>query len=93
MGLQKNDQAQKRPEAVLIFLHPKARADRQEAARAFPLCNMEKNKSTIGSFFGGVLSTVVGIISLGIFVGGAVWVARKIAGPAKYVVVDETVKK
>jgi hypothetical protein len=54
---------------------------------------MEKNKSTIGSFFGGVLSTVVGIISLGIFVGGAVWVARKIAGPAKYVVVDETVKK
>lgn len=68
--------------------------DCKEAARAFfSLCNMEKNKSTIGSFFGGVLSTVVGIISLGIFFGGAVWVARKIAGPAKYVVVDETPKK
>ncbi|MBB3841115.1 hypothetical protein FHS57_005136 [Runella defluvii] len=53
---------------------------------------MEK-KTTIGSFFAGVLSTIVGIISVGAFVGGAVWVARKIAGPAKYVVVDESTSK
>lgn len=56
---------------------------------------MEKSKTTttIGSFFGGVLSTMVGILSLGVFIGGAVWVARKIAGPARYVMVDETTKK
>ncbi|MDF7818092.1 hypothetical protein P1X15_10820 [Runella sp. MFBS21] len=52
-----------------------------------------KSKTTFASFLAGVLSTVVGIISVGIFIGGAVWVARKIAGPAKYVVVDETKTK
>lgn len=54
---------------------------------------MKNTNSTIGAFFGGVLSTMVGILSVGVFIGGAVWVARKIAGPAKYVVVDETTKK
>ena len=52
-----------------------------------------KTQSTIASFFGGVLSTIVGILSVGVFIGGAVWVARKIAGPARYVVVDETAQK
>lgn len=54
---------------------------------------METKKTTIGAFFTGVLSTVIGILSLGIFIGGTVWVARKIAGPAKYAVVDDTDKK
>ncbi len=51
-----------------------------------------KTQSTIASFLGGVLSTIVGILSVGVFIGGAVWVARKVAGPAKYVVVDQSAK-
>lgn len=51
-----------------------------------------KTQSTIASFLGGVLSTIVGILSVGVFIGGAVWVARKVAGPAKYVVVDQSPK-
>lgn len=51
-----------------------------------------ESKNTFGSFFSGVLSTIVGIGILGLFAGGVIWVARKIAGPAEYIVVDPKTK-